>query len=132
MHRCLHLSGVFGLFLNIYAPTNISVKDIGSWACMVLQNYQNFTEITSNMIYIIEVGAGLRYPRKIHLNTQSPLLLVLRLTNCPKRPSLDRSGNNATTLCLKFPINSLIGQKTISPHVPRCSGGPVPYRTGTC
>ena len=79
------------------------------------------------MIYIIEVGAGLKYPRKIHLNTQSPLLLVLRLTNCPKRPSLDRSGNNATTLCLKVPINSLIGQKTISPHVPICSGGPANF-----
>ena len=110
----------------------MSVSKILAHRRLVLQNYQNFTEMTSNMIYIIEVGAGLKYPRKIHLNTQSPLLLVLRLTNCPKRPSLDRSGNNATTLCLKVPINSLIGQKTISPHVPICSGGPVPYRTGTC
>ena len=37
---------------------------------MVLQNYQNFTEMTSNMIYIVAHGVGLKCPRKIHLNTQ--------------------------------------------------------------
>ena len=37
---------------------------------MVLQNYQSFTEITSNMIYIVAFGVGLKCPRKIHLNTQ--------------------------------------------------------------
>ena len=37
---------------------------------MVLQNYQNFTEMTSNMIYIVAFGVGLKCPRKIHLNTQ--------------------------------------------------------------
>ena len=37
---------------------------------MVLQNYQNFTEMTSNMIYIVAFGGGLKCPRKIHLNTQ--------------------------------------------------------------
>jgi hypothetical protein len=47
------------------------VKDIGSWASMViLQNYQNVTEMTSNMIYIVAFGGGLKYPRKINLNTQ--------------------------------------------------------------
>ena len=48
------------------APTNVSVKDIGSWASMVLQSYQNFIEMTSNMIYIVAFGGGL----KIHFNTE--------------------------------------------------------------
>ena len=39
---------------------------------MVLQNYQNFTEMTSCMIYIVAFGVGLKCPRKIHLNTQCP------------------------------------------------------------
>ena len=39
---------------------------------MVLQNYQNFIEMTSNMIYIVALGVGLKCPRKIHLNTQCP------------------------------------------------------------
>ena len=29
-----------------------------------LQNYQNFIEMTSNMIYIVELGGGLKCPRK--------------------------------------------------------------------
>ena len=37
---------------------------------MVLQNYQNFTEMTSNMIHIVAFGVGLKCQRKIHLNTQ--------------------------------------------------------------
>ena len=37
-----------------------------------LQNYQNFTEMTSNMIYIVAFGVGLKCPHKIHLNTQCP------------------------------------------------------------
>ena len=37
---------------------------------MVLQNYQNFIEMTSNMIYIVALGVGLKCPHKIHLNTQ--------------------------------------------------------------
>ena len=37
---------------------------------MVLQNYQNFIEMTSNMIYIVALDVGLKCPRKIHLNTQ--------------------------------------------------------------
>ena len=40
---------------------------------MVLQNYQNFTEMTSNMIYIVAFVVGLKCPRKTHLNTQCPL-----------------------------------------------------------
>ena len=39
---------------------------------MVLQNYQNFIELTSNMIYIVALGVGLNCPRIIHLNTQCP------------------------------------------------------------
>ena len=61
---------VFGLFWDIYAPTNV---DIGSWASMVLQNYQNFIDLTSNKIYIVAFGGGgLKCPRKIHFNTQCP------------------------------------------------------------
>ena len=37
---------------------------------MVLQNYQNFIEMISNMIYIVAFGGGLKCLRKIHLNTQ--------------------------------------------------------------
>ena len=37
---------------------------------MVLQNYQNLIEVTSNMIYIVAFGVGLKCPRKIHLNKQ--------------------------------------------------------------
>ena len=37
---------------------------------MVLQSYQNFIEITSNIIYFVAFGGGLKYLRKIHLNTQ--------------------------------------------------------------
>jgi hypothetical protein len=56
--------------LDIYAPTNVCVKDIGSWVSMVLQHYQNFIEMTSNMMHIVTFGGGLKYPHKIHLNTQ--------------------------------------------------------------
>ena len=37
---------------------------------MVLQNYQNFIELTSNKIYFAALGVGLKCPLKIHLNTQ--------------------------------------------------------------
>ena len=37
---------------------------------MVLQNYQNIIEMTSNMIYTVALGGGFKCPRKIHLNTQ--------------------------------------------------------------
>ena len=67
--RCINIYNrcVFGLFCDIYAPTNVCVKDIGSWASMVLQNYHNFIEMTSAKIYIV---GGLKCLRKIHLNTQ--------------------------------------------------------------
>ena len=39
---------------------------------MVLQNYKHFIEMTSNMIYIVALGVGLKCPSKIHLNTQCP------------------------------------------------------------
>ena len=45
---------------------------------MVLQNYQIFIELTSNMIYIIALGVGFKCPRKIHLNTQCPCIRDLR------------------------------------------------------
>ena len=37
---------------------------------MILQNYQNFIEMISNMIYIVALGGGFKCPHKIHLNTQ--------------------------------------------------------------
>ena len=37
---------------------------------MVIQNYQKLIEITSNVIYIVALGVGLKCPLKIHLNTQ--------------------------------------------------------------
>ena len=39
---------------------------------MVLQNYQNLIEMTSNIIDIVALGVGFKCPRKIHLNTQCP------------------------------------------------------------
>ena len=63
----LDLIGVFGLFWDIYAPTNVCVKDIGSKPSMVLQNYQNFTEMTSNMIHIVAFGVGLECPCIVYL-----------------------------------------------------------------
>ena len=36
---------------------------------MVLQNYQNLIEMTSNIIYIVSFGGGFKCPRKIHLIT---------------------------------------------------------------
>ena len=43
---------------------------------MVLQNYQNVIEMTSNMIYIVALGIGLKCSRKIHLNTQSLYIYI--------------------------------------------------------
>ena len=45
---------------------------------MVLQNYQNFTEMASNMLYIFAFGCGLKCPHKIHLNIQCPTVASLR------------------------------------------------------
>ena len=47
---------------------------------MVLQNYQNLIEMTSNMIYIVAFGGGLKCPRKIHLKTSAPQFLADQLT----------------------------------------------------
>ena len=56
------------------------VKDIETWASMLLQNYQNFIELTINMISIVALGIGLKCPRKIHLSTQgTPSLLIGKL-----------------------------------------------------
>ena len=38
---------------------------------MLLQNCQNFTEMTSNMIYVVAFCVGTKCLRKIHLNTQT-------------------------------------------------------------
>ena len=59
------------------APRDVCVKDIGSQASMVLPNYQNFIEMTSNMIHVVTLGVDSKCPRKIHLKTHSspaPLL----------------------------------------------------------
>ena len=45
---------------------------------MVLQNYQKCIEMTSNMIYIVALGVGLKCPRKIHLNTQCKGPMVVK------------------------------------------------------
>ena len=37
---------------------------------MVPQNYQNWIEITSNIIHMVAFGVGFKCPQKIHLNTQ--------------------------------------------------------------
>jgi hypothetical protein len=58
------------LNVGIYASRNVCLKDIGSWASMVLLNYQNVIEMTSNIIYIVALGGGFKCPHKIHLNTQ--------------------------------------------------------------
>ena len=56
--------------VGVCASRNVCIKDIDSRASMVLQNYQNFIELTSNMIYIVALGVGFKCPRKIYLNTQ--------------------------------------------------------------
>ena len=37
---------------------------------MVLQNYQNLIEMTSNIFIIVAFGVGFKCPSKINLNTQ--------------------------------------------------------------
>ena len=56
--------------VGIYASRNVCVKDIDSRASMVLQNYQKFIVLTSNMTYIVALGVGFKCPRKIHVNSQ--------------------------------------------------------------
>ena len=62
---------------------------------MVLQNYQNLKEMTSNIFHIVAFGVGFKCPRNIHLNTQCrggqvwtfcrppPPLLVHVVVECP-------------------------------------------------
>jgi hypothetical protein len=47
---------------------------------MVLQNYQNYIEMTSNMIHIVALGGGFKCLGKIHLNTQCPPPWIFRLS----------------------------------------------------
>ena len=44
---------------------------------MVLQNYQNLMEMTSNMIYTVALDVGLKCPRKTHFKKQCPLLVYV-------------------------------------------------------
>ena len=44
---------------------------------MVFQNYRNFIEMTSTMIYIDAFGGGSKRPPKIYLNKQCPYILAL-------------------------------------------------------
>ena len=48
---------------------NVCVKYIGSWASMVLLNYQNVIEMTSNKIYKGAPVSRFKCPQKINLNT---------------------------------------------------------------
>ena len=52
---------------------------------MVLQNYQNFIEMPSNIIYTVALGVGLKCSRKIHLKTQlvgrACIVMSVRLWN---------------------------------------------------
>ena len=76
--------------VGIYAPRKVSVKDIGSQASMVLQKYQSFIEMTSNMINIVALGVGLKCPRKIHLNTHCPPLIVIMNKKAGKKEKKSR------------------------------------------
>ena len=72
MHKYSKKCQIHHFNVGIYASRNVCVKDIDSRASMVLQNYQKFIVLTSNMIYIVALGVGFKCPRKIHLNTQCP------------------------------------------------------------
>ena len=67
---------------------------------MVLQNYQNFMGMASNMIYIVALGVGLKCLRKIHLNTQCHLSMkqffscFTEIPICPVRT--EEHGSEAT------------------------------------
>ena len=64
---------------------------------MVLQTYQNFTEMTSNMIYIVLFGVGLKCPRKTHLYTQCPppLKMVTSYVDAPYLTFVFRKNNSS-------------------------------------
>ena len=44
--------------VGIYASRNVCIKDNDLRASMVLQNYQKFIEMTSNMVDIVALGVG--------------------------------------------------------------------------
>ena len=69
---------------------------------MVLQNYQNFIELTSNMIYIVALAVGLKCPHKIHLNTK-----------CPPPLWKDVVYGRPLTYCWKNPVH-LVWQRPVS------------------
>ena len=64
----------------------------------VLLDYQNFIEMTSNMIYIVSLGIGFKCPRKIHLNTQCPPLNVLTF----RRPWYTHTWQHSVLVQLRF------------------------------
>ena len=73
-HRCLW-ANIFDT--DIYRCINTYIKVyLWSYKCLCKRywligvSYQYLTEMTSNMIYIVALGVGLKCPRKIHLNTQ--------------------------------------------------------------
>ena len=84
---------------------------------MVLQNYQKFTVLTSNIIYIVALGVGFKCPRKIHLNTQCPPPLHLVL---PAPLGLPNDPPNIALVCTVLPLvhhdeHNTIGESTIQP-----------------
>ena len=48
--------------------------------------YQDFIEMTSNMIYSVALAAGLKCPHKLHLNSQCPPLIVHIVIECTLIP----------------------------------------------
>ncbi len=76
MHINTHTRGEFGRFWDIYAHKNVCVKDNISGSSIVLQNYYNLIEMTSNILHIIPFGVGFKCPCKIHLNTQNENLNI--------------------------------------------------------
>ena len=52
-----------------YTHLKFEVQMAANQSILELWNYQNFIELTSNMIAL---GVGLKCPCKIHLNSQSP------------------------------------------------------------
>ena len=63
---------------------------LGILASIVLQNYQNFTEMNSSMICIVANGGGFKFSRNIYLNTQ-----------CPQSRTSYRNGRNTEALIIE-------------------------------
>ena len=70
MHKYLHQNGFFGLFLDIYAPTNCLCQKywlIGIYGISKLPKfYRNDGIHDLNCCF----GVAFKCPRKVHLNTQ--------------------------------------------------------------